>query len=223
MFSMGLPPTLFFSMPDRTIAIHVLYDQLNVLEIVKALQRCFVRDRRIRFRLHSGSWMEIQYSLRTYGIVLSNSFEFDVGPHQSVFSQAAIEEDILQWTQMEANRRSMEAPFQDPSSMVALYPNPQDVIMGKNRMVAKTWPGNMNYETIIKEFTPRYLAAKDKKSKSLLSSELIHILQVQHKSRFLARRESWWEVVDNSEVQSRVGRSLREECKTLLKQMKQNF
>jgi len=124
-----------------------------------------------------------------------------------------IEEDIHTRQFLDDEWRQAEAPYRDPLSPIALFPNPQDIIMGRNKTVAPTWSGNILYHKVIQQHVHRYVEAQDMGSnrieKTLISIKILHLLQNEYKSRFLNREDTRWVVIDNSEAQVKISQTLR--------------
>jgi len=168
----------------------------------------------MRFRLHHGSSQELEYVLRTFGVDVSGELfrersQFQVGGDLD----ESIEEDISRRQQLDEAWRQSEAPYRDPTSPTALFPNSQDIIMGRNKMVALAWPGNMMFHKVIQQYVYRYMKVQDsvsgRASKTAIAVEILHLLQDQHMSRFLARETIRWVVVDDHEARTKISQLLR--------------
>ena len=159
--------------------------------------------------------MEIQYSLRTFGIdITADWLEGDVDG--SPFSSESIRQMSEEFRRIEEEQKRVEAPLCDPASDMALYPNPQDVIMGKNRVVALSWPGNLAYTTFIRQNAARYGAAVAKPAKMEVATKVLEEFKTQHRARFLTRLEDiGWEVIPYREARLKVSQSLRDEFRKM--------
>jgi hypothetical protein len=157
--------------------------------------------------LHFGSSLESEYSLRSFGINFPGQLSISNGP----LCSDGIEEDIRKRQRLDEAWHQSEAPYREPSSPIALFPNPQDIIMGRNKMVAVAWAGNIMYHKVIEQYVHRYIEAQagDRIGKTLIAIEILHLLQNQHRARFLARKETVWEVIDDSEAQKKISQALR--------------
>ena len=197
-------------------ANHVLYDDANIDRFIRALRLRFKRDVRLRYRFHYGSDQEVDYSLRTFGVYLGDCL--DVNSQIGPMSKAGMEEAVHQFKLTDEQWRQAEAPHLDPSSTVALYPNNEDIILGRNKKIAPTWPGNVKFIQVVKEMAFRYVEANGKAriEKSNIAQEVIHILCAIHGSRFLARKDSHWEAVDCAEAQQKVSQALRNEARAIV-------
>ena len=197
-------------------ATHVLYDDVNFDRFVRALRPRFKRDVRLRYRFHFGSDLEVDYSLRTFGVYLGDCLNVnsEIGP----MSKAGMQEAIHQFKLTDEQWRQAEAPYLHLSSTVALHPNKEDIILGRSKKIAPTWPGNLNFTKVVKEMAFRYVEAKGKArfEKSNIVQEVIHILSVIHHSRFLARKDTHWETVDCAEAQQKVSQALRNEARAII-------
>lgn len=205
-------------MPHHLGATHLLYDEPNFDTFFQGIRANFTKNHRIRNRMHMGSPIEVDYSLKSYGINLSDylSLKDEAGP----MSKRGLEEFIKRRQESERRYREAEEPYQDPSSPIALYPNPQDIIMGRSKKVGLTWPGNIRFNQVIEEQAHRYLAEDDRKVKTRIMEETVELFQTKYQARFLARHETHWQVVDDSEVQKKVGQALRNEARAILNQMR---
>lgn len=133
--------------------------------------------------------------------------------HDDDWLDERIEEDIRQRQQLDLEWQHSEAPYMDPTSKIALFPNPQDIIMGRNKAVAMTWTGNIIYHDVVQRYANRYLetqnGASDRMSKTLISLEILEVLREQYKSRFLIREDTRWVMIPDSEAQRKISQSLR--------------
>lgn len=124
--------------------------------------------------------MELQYSLRTFGIhIPCDPLTTDHSSLQSPFSRASIEQSIQKRQHNDEQWRAVEAPYQDPKSLVALYPNRMDMIMGWQRTITATWPGNLRYNQLIDQFAPLYLAEEARSKKKDVAFRVFQILDGQ--------------------------------------------
>lgn len=181
----------------------------------RSIQSLLTRDRRLRCQIHSGSWMEIQYSLRSFGIDIAADW-LDGDVQGSPFSSESIRRVSEEYRRIEEERKRAEAPFCDPTSDIALYPNPQDVIMGKNRSVAHSWPGNLAYTAFMRQHAARYGAATTQSEKMEIATKTLEEFKLQHRARFLTRLENiGWEVVPYMESRLKVSQSLRDEYRKI--------
>ena len=197
--------------------MHFIVDGPGRTTVAKVIQSQLSRTRRIRSRVHAGSWMEIQYSLRRYGIDIGADWlggDVDGSP----FSTQSIEHASQEYFRMDAAWKRNEAPYCDPSSDIALYPNPQDIIIGKNRHAAMTWPGNMTYKTLVKQYAIAYGLANNTHEKLIIAIETLERLKTHHQARFLTRKEETdWVALSNEEARLKVSRSLRDEVNRVMK------
>jgi hypothetical protein len=157
--------------------------------------------------LHFGSSLETEYSLRSFGIDFSGQLSQSRGP----LSTDGIEEDICKRQELDEQWRQSEAPYREPSSPIALFPNPQDIIMVRSKMVAVSWVGNILYHKVIEQFVHRYIEAQagNRIGKTLIAVEILHLLHNKYRARFLARKDTVWEVIDDAEAQKKISQALR--------------
>ena len=197
----------------RVDSVHLLYDNAALNTFFKSLFGVLRPDLRLRHRCHFGSSLEIQYSLRTFGI----NIEDCIGPRKDSYSQENIHKYLERRLPVEEARRRQEEPFTAPTSKIALYPNQVDILLGRHK-VALTWPGNLMYNKLIESQAPRYIAVngQDRVEKTLIAFQTIHVLQREYGARFLTRKEDCWETTDDAEVQPKVSQSLRGAARGML-------
>ena len=195
--------------PFHDVSMHVLYNDSTLYAMIRKLRYIVRKDFRFRMRLHLGSTLETMYSLRTFGVDVSDWFIMnDVKASSSI-----VEEDIRKRQELDEKWRQFEAPYRDPSSRVALFPNPHDIILGRNKAIAMTWPGNILYHKVIQQNVHRYIDAQaigtERICKTMVSVEILHILNRKYGSRFLARKDTEWEVIEDFEAQKKISQALR--------------
>jgi len=199
--------------PFHDVCNHILYNDSALDIIFRRLRKILRDDNRMRMRLHLGSSLENEYSLRTYGIDMSRQLcTFEGG--ESHIQYDGIEESIRKRQQLDDEWNQSEEPYRDPSSLTALFPNPQDIIMGRHKLSTVTWSGNVLYHKVIEQNVHRYIAlqsttALDRIEKTFMSLEILHLFRNQYKARFLSLKERSWFVVDDSEIQKKISTSLR--------------
>jgi len=92
--------------------------------------------------------------------------------------------------------------------------------MGRNRAVAATWPGNVLYHKVLEQYVDRYIKAQDmgarQINKTLISLEILHVLQKDFKTRFLSRVKTCWMVIDDIEAQTKIGQATHPVCSAKL-------
>lgn len=204
------------STPLHASAVHIPLDDEADKYIVRSALAVINRAARIRIRIHAGSWTEIRYSLRTFGIDIPD----DSIRSEGVFSQEAIDRDIEINRRLEVERRVKEDKYRDPASHVAIHPNRQDILLGRNKKVLLGWPGNVAYYKLIEQRAPAYLEEDGRLDKTAMTVNTMNILRTEFNARFLVRRDTHWEVACDSEVQRKVAQALRNEARKLLTQMK---
>jgi hypothetical protein len=204
--------------PFHDASMHVIYNDSTLDAMIRKFRYILRQDFRLRMRLHFGSTLETMYSLRTFGIDVSDWWTMD---DKRAFS-FIIDEDIRKRQEREERWRLLEAPYRDPSSHVALFPNPQDIILGRNKAIALTWSGNILYHKVIQQHAHRYIDAQalgtDRFCKTMISLEIFHILHGTYGSRFLARKDTVWEVIDDFEAQKKISQALRALARELMLQ-----
>lgn len=209
------------NLPFHMASNHMLYDNHALGAFMQSLWPVVKKEIRLRNRMHFGSNMEIDYSLRTFGMQLGDCQQAD-GTTGGPLSQEAMMEELRRREQLDVQWRTAERPYRDPSSRVALYPNPEDIILGRNKKVASTWPGNTRYNQVIEQQAHRYLGAEtgERLEKTFIALETLQILRTQYQARFLSRKESSWETVSDSEAQQKIGQALRNVARGMWKHIK---
>lgn len=190
----------------RVDSVHILYDNLALDNyFFKSFLGVLRQDFRIRHRFHFGSNIEIQYSLRTFGINLEGCMELG----RPMTSQR-INDNLLERQATEDAWRKREEEYTKSSSKIALYPNKNDIIVGRHQLTP-SWHGNMVYNKLIESQAPRYIAANsmNRVEKILIAFQTIHVLRQEYDARFLTRRENDWEAMEEVDVQPRVSQALR--------------
>jgi len=207
--------------PFHDASSQTLYDDSGMHDLIQNVRRFFPKSIRMRTRLHFGSPIETEYSLRSFGLDISRTLYPEGFPSSSNSDDGSNEKRMDDWIEEDIRRRQYfddewrrsEAPYRDPSSPVALFPNPQDIIMGRNKTVATTWSGNILYHKVIEQHAHRYMEAQDTgtnwKERTLISIEILHVLPNEYKSRFLNRETTRWVVFDDSKAQVKISQSLR--------------
>jgi len=211
------------ALPFHDASIHALYDESGKHDLIQTVRKFIPKHIRMRVRLHFGSPLETTYALRTFGLNVPREFFREDDPFSNGDNSeydATIEEDICRRKQLDDEWRRSEAPYRDPASPVALFPNPQDIIMGRHKVVAATWPGNVMYRKVIHQHVNRYIERQDegadRTSMALISVlEILHVLQDQNKSRFLNRENNRWVVIEDLEARVKIGRALRSLAKEI--------
>lgn len=197
----------------RIEGIHIIYDTSALDNFFKAFLSVLKKEFRIRHRFHFGSKLEIQYSLRTFGINIEDS---NMSRGSGAFSTERIQKYFQERQRKEDAWRQREAPYSKPSSKFALYPNKNDILMGRHKIVMP-WTGNSVYNKLIENQAPRYVAANsmNRVEKTLIAFQTIHVLQKEYGARFLIRRDDGWEAMQEADVQPRVSQLMRMAARSL--------
>lgn len=198
--------------PFYDASSHILYNDTNMETLIRGFRHVFQKSTyHLRFRTHFGSDTENEYQLRSFGINLTGMLAMSgkAGP----ISAELLEKDIQRRQELDEKWRRTEAPYRDPSSRIALYPNQQDVIMGRNKKIALSWPGNMAYHQLIERFWQRYMNAQapgnNRIDLTVICMEIKMIVEKDYSGRFLLRKKSTWEVCDDAQIQKKIGQALR--------------
>jgi hypothetical protein len=203
----------------RIESVHSVYGDGKFEALFKPLLTVVSKNTRVRHRFHFGSQLETTYSLRTFGIDMgeeSNSSwcSWSILPGSKV---TTLDEYIQRRSLAEEQWREKEKIFQEPTAVVALVPNPHDILMARSKF-ASTWPGNILYNSMILQYTPRYIDPDStlRIDKTLLTRGVIHGLQNNYGSRFLNRKDNRWVVASDEAIKKKVNQSLRQEARNIM-------
>jgi len=204
------------STPFHDVSLHVLYNDSPFYDYVRRVRRLMMNSR-MRFCLHYGSKLETEYALRTFGINISGHLH---GPNDGIEnSDDGIEESIRKRQQLDEKWLQSEAPYRDPSYPIALVPNPQDIILGRNRAMTMTWSGNIVFHKVIEQHAPRYAALQraetNRVERTMIALEILHSFHNQYGARFLTRKDDRWSVADDLEVQKKISQALQNSTRVL--------
>lgn len=89
--------------------------------------------------------------------------------------------------------------------------------------MAPTWPGNVNYNKLIEHHAPRFLEAENQRTKAAIAEEIVEMIQTHHGGRFLMRGGAHWETAPDTEAHSKTKQALRNEARTVLKEMRKTL
>ena len=195
--------------PFHTASNHILYDD-GISEVcIQSIISLFSSDQRRRTRYHVGSLSEeIERSLRTFGVDVGKLSGESVASRVDT-TRVEIDAYIQEREIVEERWRQSEALYREPTAQKALFPNPFDIILGRNKKIAAMWPGNRVFNMLVEQNTPRYVEALAYFEKTVITLEIIHTLQKDHGARFLWRKGSFWESLDGKWLHQKVGQALR--------------
>lgn len=152
-------------------------------------------DIRARHRIHAGTYVEVMYSLMSYGIPV------DLFPMNS--------DEVIKTTNHNrwmARRKLMDNKGdseEDPSSIIEL-PTRHDVLTGKGRPI-QHHPGNVRFRDIVDQHMDEYNATK-KGSKAIVIRKVINAV-LESSGRFLAKtKQGWWQVASDQEARDKVAK-----------------
>ena len=150
---------------------------------------------------NSGTDIEAQYSLMTFGISLA-----DLPVIQDESARiASYQRRIQGQLQKDVERKDKEAR---KAQGLIPSPTPNDVLLGRGRPY-HDFPGNVALGKLVDANRDRYQSATEHLEKICISTNIVRMMQ-ENGTRFLKRKANvGWEVVADSLVLDRVGRSLR--------------
>lgn len=205
-FSKVASQALVDNAPFHLVSIHAIMDNPTVENFVQTYRKFCKKENRLRHRLHTGSSLEIQYSLRTFGIVLGDHTD-------GIHSPENIEQDIRQRQEVDRKWRESEARFRDPLSPVALFPNPQDIILGRNKKVGHNWQGNTAYNRLIASQSSKYAEVNTPREKTAIANKILEVVTLDYQARFLSREKMCWEAIGTTETLRKISQALRTEVR----------
>ena len=196
--------------------LHYCYGNPTLNAFLKGLVVFAGKDLRIRQRRHYGSPMEALYSLLTFGIRVHDCFVANEGILSTEHMNSYIEERH----RIEESHHWIVAEklSEDPKATFSLYPNKQDVLIGRGKNF-REWPGNIRLAKMISLEAPGYvkIEAKDRIEKTIVAMKIISILGNDYGCRFLLPKENGWEVASESICKEKVSGALRVEARLLIK------
>lgn len=196
------------------VADHLIVDGRSFQAHLDRTRAIFGKTKRLRSRLHYGSTLEIDYLLRPHGIHVGDCLDLERSTVEDCLGRDAMLHSIQQTMEKEEKIREVEAPYCDASSAIALYPNPQDILLGHNKAVAVTWPGNIQFRSVISARVGEYIAA-ERKSKADLAFQILRSIQSNYNARFLDRKTTVWEAADDAEAVKKISQALRNEARRI--------
>jgi hypothetical protein len=192
---------LIRSVPLRPVGLHVCVDDPKI-EFIATLGALLIGSQnRARFRCHSGTDLEVQYKLMTFGIPstllpISTTGEMDMATHQK-------------WLE---GRRHLEQQYVSASMdtttvQTVVVPSRYDVLLGRGKFFQEH-TGNLRYRDVVENHRERYEKAS-KAEKTLVAKELVHIVN-GYGGRFLKQgdHQGWIEVTVDT-ARDKVSHSFR--------------
>jgi hypothetical protein len=149
----------------------------------------------------SGTHMELQYRLLTFGIPMK---VFPV-----TLEGVTQVERHLEWIQQ---RRKREESVHDSKRKIMVVPGPFDVIMGRDRL-AQEHPGNFHYLDTIETHLVMY-DAMSKVQKTRLASKIVDGVH-QIGGRFLKSDKTGWVKIDDKTARYKVSMAFRSKRRTV--------
>jgi hypothetical protein len=194
--------------------VHYCFDNPTLNAFLNGLTIFAGKELRLRQRRHPGSPMEAQYSLLTFGI---SALDFFV-PDNGIMSKEHIEGYIEERRRIEADWIAEEKSSEDPKSTFALYPNKQDVLIGRGKSY-REWPGTIRLTKMVSMQAQRYVdvGAKDRIEKTIIAMQIISMIENDYGGRFLVPKNDGWEVAAESMAKEKVSGALRTEARLLNK------
>lgn len=194
--------------------VHYCYENATLDAFLKGLTIFAGKELRLRQRRHPGSSLEAQYSLMTFGITAHDCFT----PGQGIMSERHIQGYVEERQQVESIWKAREKSYEDPQARFSPYPNKQDVLIGRGNNY-REWSGNIRLTKMVSLYAPRYLeiGAKDRIEKTIITMQVISMIENDYHGRFLIHKEDGWEVADENLAKEKVSGALRTEARVLNK------
>ena len=175
------------TLPFRGAAMHFCFNQPGLKILIDFIQLSVGKDKRMRFRTHSGSETEVKYSLLTFGIGVSNlpinedgSLNLDL--HTRFIRERRIKEE---WEK--EKERSTNGPI--------LYPSRNDVLLGRGKPY-QSFPGNLELARVVDSYQLQYTKATERLEKHCIAAMIVKIVQ-DSGGRFMKRTSDGWKVEDD--------------------------
>lgn len=189
--------------PLRINSTHVCLESSVWEQFFRAVYTLGGRHFRLRSRKHFGSDLEVQYSLRSFGIRLpSNIFGNSQGQRNQTSINSYLEE-----------RRSIESEFfrqekQDQVGSVQKpyrYPKVQDVLLGRGQPF-RDWPGNRRLASIVAADADGYRSAA-RLDKRILALKIVVLIQMT--GQFIERTDHGWVIVNDMVAKEKINQLFR--------------
>jgi len=192
--------------PFHDNCIHLCSDNAFFHAFQRATYAALRKEVRVRLKVHFGSKQEAQYEMMTYGIQLPGCFCDGKG---ETLSKEIRDEYLRERRRIDDRWNEKEQSFESAKSKFALYPNPQDILMGRGRGLE--WPGNRLFLRRVALFAPRYMEAdsKNRFQKTVIAMTLVRNLETEG-ARFLERTDEGWRIADDDVIKDKVTQTLRD-------------
>ena len=115
---------LFYIIPSRPNALHFVYDQPRIKPFLNFFQGLMGRNIRIRFRSHTGSFVEMKYALLTYGIHGMN-----IGADDEF--RRRVQLPVIQAQRALETEYKLQEELTSSNNPMISSPAPFDVLLGK--------------------------------------------------------------------------------------------
>ena len=191
------------AIPVRTCGFHVCYNNKLIRSFLSFLHVVTPNERKLRERVHFGSHLEVEYTLRTFGIDLR---DLETDASAETFGDEYFEKFLETRRMIEAeNKRGDEE--REKQTGVILYPSPMDVLCGRGRPY-QDFPGNIRVSEMVDEQVPTYLKASERTAKTLIAIGIVKRVQ-EVGGRFLTRQKDGWKIADEKVARGKISQALR--------------
>ena len=160
---------------------------------------------------HTGSDLEMQYALSTFGIqckTLLDSESPGSVPGENDSKKQLHNEfiDRRRKIEYEENKARLE---QEAKSGIILYPQLDDVLVGRGKPY-QSFPGNVRFGGLIGDQNDEYHTMSDKFAKTCISIDIVKRVQ-EYGGRFIERTKTGdaWQVIDDSAAREKTAIGFR--------------
>ena len=173
---------LMAAMPFRFSSYHFCHTDPGINAALNLIRLCFGKEVRVRMRTHTGSPLELQYSLQSFGIDCDGLFDGSslastLDQHQNIMT------DYLQRRQALEQRRTDESQ----SSDAVLYPSKYDVLIGRGSPYQDYVGNRLFVHLVIEPQLETFMQQNDQFVKTCMSMDAVQTIQKRYGGRFLQK------------------------------------
>jgi len=190
------------ALPMRVVGVHVCVNDPTVQALAKVLSLVFESRFRLRIRIHSGTDLECQYSMMTFGLPIKQMPVSLSGEVDKIAHSTWIQERTLK-AEREDHMILEQPDFIDGDVGM---PGPFDVLFGRGKFVQEH-SGNQIFRQMIEEYRGRYDTAM-KVEKTHIAKEIVQTIY-DSGGRFLKQSDDSWIAVSVHVARDKVSHSFR--------------
>jgi len=197
---------IVMNMPCLTTSNHYCSNDSGLVFLRSLMSKAAGKQKRLRSRSHFGSAVEIQYELMTFGIQCP-AFLFALDSEAARFGLEYFRQYLLR-RYVKDRRETNQEQKQAMASGVSLYPNQNDVLVGRG-VPYQNFAGNRYLGRLIEEsYLERYREVTDRFEKTCIHMEVMKEIQ-DGGGRFLETTPDGWIVVADEVARSKVWSAFR--------------